>query len=45
MIESCGMIDDVNKLLAKKRRILRDAIVENIFDFLFLRRANSMLFE
>lgn len=41
----CNIHDDIQNELKDKRKLLRDAIVHNMFDFLFLRRANSMLFE
>ena len=41
----CEMDIEVEKLINENRLQLRNAIVQNILDFLFLRRANSMLYE
>jgi hypothetical protein len=41
----CNIYDEIQNELKDKRKLLRDAIVHNMFDFLFLRRANTMLFE
>ena len=45
MLNDCAMIEEVTKQLQQKRRMLRDAIANNILDFLFLRRTNKMMFE
>jgi hypothetical protein len=39
------MRDTVIGLLQQKRRLLRDAITNNILDFLFMRRTNKMMYE
>lgn len=41
----CNIYEDIQNELKDKRKLLRDAIVHHMFDFLFLRRANTMLFE
>lgn len=45
LLNLCGMRDTVTRMLQQKRRLLRDAIVTNILDFLFLRRTNKMMYE
>ena len=44
-LKLCKMDTEILQLLKQKRLMLRDSIVENTLDFLFLRRANTMLFE
>jgi hypothetical protein len=45
LIEMCGKSEQINKSIRQIRRVLRDQITQNIIEFLFMKRANSMLFE
>lgn len=45
MLLICNVDLEIQKQVQHKRTLLRDAIVHNMLDFLFLRRTNTMLFE